>query len=220
MKNKTHNYFEKEYSDFDASYKGGSKIKDVVRILSFFINRKAIQGRLEALLELIGDNINNVKVLEVGCGPGIYSIRLAKKGAEVTSIDYSHGMINTAKKNARDENVNINFIEDDFLQHDFNSHYEYVFATGVIEYIKKNQQETFILKMTELSTNYVIVSFPKMYTLHALVRWLWLRFFKGVNITLFTNRGIEKLARSCMLVEIERIDIGILNVIKFKKIIG
>ena len=42
--------------------------------------------------------LENKKVLDVCCGTGRFSIELAKKGAIVTSVDFSHGMINILKK--------------------------------------------------------------------------------------------------------------------------
>jgi ubiquinone/menaquinone biosynthesis C-methylase UbiE len=37
-------------------------------------------------------------VLEVGCGPGVFSQRLAKQSLSVTGVDYSHAMIASAKR--------------------------------------------------------------------------------------------------------------------------
>lgn len=39
-------------------------------------------------------------VLDVGCGPGFFSILLAKMGYEVTAIDYTENMLGEARKNA------------------------------------------------------------------------------------------------------------------------
>ena len=53
-----------------------------------------------AMLGLIGD-VKGKTVLDTGCGPGFYSILLAKRHAKVTGIDISEEMIRLAKKNAQ-----------------------------------------------------------------------------------------------------------------------
>lgn len=218
MNNKTQDYFEKEFSDFEASYNEGKGIKDFIRRLAYSFNKDAIKGRLNALLTLVGDQKNNSSILEVGCGPGVYSIELAIKGAKVTGLDYSQGMIEVAKKSALNRGVRINFILADFMEWNSNSTYDYVFATGVIEYVDKKFQQDFLKKMTDLSNHFVILSFPKKYVLHAILRWIWLTLFKKVHVSFFSNKEISYLATQSGLREIERIDVGILWVIKFKKI--
>lgn len=44
----------------------------------------------------------HLKVLDVGTGPGFYAIILAKRGCNVTAVDYSEGMLEEAKRNAGD----------------------------------------------------------------------------------------------------------------------
>ena len=53
-------------------------------------------------LKLIHDYADGkqLKVLDIGCGPGLFSIILGKAGHNVTAIDYSDGMLEKAKKNA------------------------------------------------------------------------------------------------------------------------
>lgn len=67
---------------------------------------------MPAMLNLIGD-VEGKTVLDAGCGPGQYSILLAKKGAEVTGIDISERMIGLAKKNAEKALVNCRFFVGD-----------------------------------------------------------------------------------------------------------
>ncbi|MEJ2250824.1 MAG: methyltransferase domain-containing protein [Candidatus Lokiarchaeota archaeon] len=61
--------------------------------------------------EWILENVNSTDaVLEVGCGPGTLSYRMAKKGAKVQAIDKSEEMISQAKKTYLEkEAISINF---------------------------------------------------------------------------------------------------------------
>ncbi|MFW6029208.1 MAG: class I SAM-dependent methyltransferase [Halanaerobiales bacterium] len=56
----------------------------------------------------LGEYIKNTsKILDVGGGPGRYSIHLARQRHEVTLLDLSSGNIHLAREKARDANVNI-----------------------------------------------------------------------------------------------------------------
>ncbi len=48
-------------------------------------------------------------VLDVGCGPGFYSLIFGSKGLNVIGIDYSDKMVEKAVKNAKDRGVNAKF---------------------------------------------------------------------------------------------------------------
>ena len=54
-------------------------------------------------LKLIEDHRpkgKSLNVLDIGCGPGFFSILMAEKGHHVTAIDYSDKMLENARKNA------------------------------------------------------------------------------------------------------------------------
>lgn len=54
-----------------------------------------------------------IKVLDIGTGPGFFAIILAKAGYQVTAIDYTKAMLLQAKKNAKDYSKEISFYEMD-----------------------------------------------------------------------------------------------------------
>lgn len=58
-------------------------------------------------------------VLDVGCGPGFFSVLLAKLGYEVTAIDYTENMLAEARKNAAHYGVKIDFRQMDAQNLDF-----------------------------------------------------------------------------------------------------
>ncbi len=58
-------------------------------------------------------------VLDVGCGPGFFSVLLARLGYEVTAVDYTENMLEEARKNAAHYGVDIDFRQMDAQNLDF-----------------------------------------------------------------------------------------------------
>jgi 2-polyprenyl-3-methyl-5-hydroxy-6-metoxy-1,4-benzoquinol methylase len=56
------------------------------------------------------------KVADFGCGPGLYATRLAKKGANVTAIDFSKRSIQYAQDVAAREQLSIHYIHHNYLE--------------------------------------------------------------------------------------------------------
>lgn len=54
-----------------------------------------------AMLELLGD-IRGLRVLDAGCGPGLYAEQLVARGAEVVGVDQSPTMIDLARARVAD----------------------------------------------------------------------------------------------------------------------
>lgn len=52
-------------------------------------------------------------ILDVGCGTGRHSIELARRGFQVTGIDFSEGMLGEARRKAGDARVSVEFIQAD-----------------------------------------------------------------------------------------------------------
>lgn len=87
-------------------------------------------------------------VLEVGCGDGLNSIFLYKKGCNVDAIDISDFAIDIAKKRYRD----INYICDDFISTDkLQKKYDLIFDKGCFH--GTANQIGFIKKISSLLSN-------------------------------------------------------------------
>lgn len=52
----------------------------------------------------------SLKILDVGCGTGRHSIELTKRGYNITGIDLSDSMLKKAKEKAKENNLEINFM--------------------------------------------------------------------------------------------------------------
>ncbi|MBT3274173.1 MAG: class I SAM-dependent methyltransferase [Spirochaetales bacterium] len=55
------------------------------------------------------------RLLDLGCGPGLYAAEFSRNGFDVTGIDYSSVSINYAKEQAREHGDIISYIHDDYV---------------------------------------------------------------------------------------------------------
>jgi ubiquinone/menaquinone biosynthesis C-methylase UbiE len=58
-----------------------------------------------ALVEQLLGNVGGLEVLDLGCGTGRHAISMARRGADVTAIDFSERMLARAKQKYGDANV-------------------------------------------------------------------------------------------------------------------
>lgn len=65
-------------------------------------------------------------IADFGCGPGLYSARLAKRRANVTGIDFSGRSIEYAKAVAAREQLNISYVEQNYLDFETQDRFDLV----------------------------------------------------------------------------------------------
>ena len=93
------------------------------QMLSFHLNEKVdISSRNAAFIdrsvEWIAPRFNvgaGTKIADFGCGPGLYTTRLAKKQADVTGIDFSKRSIEYAEGISEKKGLSIRYIHQNYL---------------------------------------------------------------------------------------------------------
>jgi len=134
--NKTSEFFNRYAHDFSDIYGNKNTFPN-----SFINNcfRKAMKYRYSKSVNSCYP-IEGKSVLDVGCGPGHYSVELAKRGAKyILGIDFSEEMINLAmekSKLAQVENRCV-FVFGDFLECDITEKFDYSIVMGFMDYVEK-----------------------------------------------------------------------------------
>ncbi|MBV1951529.1 MAG: bifunctional 2-polyprenyl-6-hydroxyphenol methylase/3-demethylubiquinol 3-O-methyltransferase UbiG [Cycloclasticus sp.] len=90
-------------------------------------------------LELVNKtcSLSNKKVLDVGCGGGIFSESMAAIGADVTAIDLGKELIDIADLHSLDSGVNVNYqcISVEGLAEQHNSTFDVVTCMEMLEHV-------------------------------------------------------------------------------------
>ncbi len=88
------------------------------------------------------------KVLDLGCGPGLYAVKLAAEGIKVTGIDISERSLNYAIAQARKYGLDIEFRRLNFLDLDYNGEFDAAFqAFGEIGTLSDEQRDALLAKI-------------------------------------------------------------------------
>jgi SAM-dependent methyltransferase len=92
------------------------------------------------------------KIMVAGCGKGYDSVAAAKKGYDVTAVDFSVEAISFAKLLAGKENVKINFLVQDLFQPDaqFFNYFDYVYEYVTYCSINPSRRKEFAEKISSV----------------------------------------------------------------------
>jgi SAM-dependent methyltransferase len=104
------------------------------QMLSFHLNEAIdVSSRnaefINRSVEWIASEFNikmGFKIADFGCGPGLYATRLAKRGANVTGIDFSERSIEYAKDVAVRERLNISYVKQNYLEFETEDRFDLV----------------------------------------------------------------------------------------------
>jgi len=131
-------------------------------------------------------------VLDVGCGPGHYSITLAQRGASrVVGIDFAEGMLQLATEHAKKVGVadRCKFMVADFYRYAPDEIFDYVVAMGFMDYMP--DPEKVVAKVLSLTRNKAFFSFP---VAGGILGWQRkLRYQKRCDLFLYTQEQLNQL---------------------------
>jgi 2-polyprenyl-3-methyl-5-hydroxy-6-metoxy-1,4-benzoquinol methylase len=155
--NRTSQFFDSYARDFNAIY--GNSNTFVNRLINRHF-RASMRLRYEKTIQGCSP-IAGKSVLDIGCGPGHYSVTLAKNGAaEVFGIDFADEMIGLASENAQRAGVGkrCHFARRDFLVDPIDNKYDYTIAMGFMDYMADPRKT--IEKVLSVTKSKAFFSFP------------------------------------------------------------
>lgn len=109
--------------------------------------------------------INSGKLLILGSGYGYDAVEAAKTGFEVTAVDFSTFAVSFAKKLAKKENANVDFIQNDFfnLEVDHSDGFDAVFdyvTYCAINPARREEYAKLIKKLLKCGGVFIALWFP------------------------------------------------------------
>ena len=110
---------------------------------------------IEKAIEIAKNENKNIKILDIGTGSGAIAISLAKylENVKVTATDISKEALKIAQRNAKESQVEIDFIESDLFENLKNQQFDIIVSnppyieTNVIPILKKEVQNEPIIAL-------------------------------------------------------------------------
>ena len=131
---RTSQFFDSYAHDFNAIY--GNSNTFLNRLINRHL-RSSMRMRYEKTIQGCSP-IEGKSVLDIGCGPGHYSVALANYGAgRVLGLDFADEMIAIANQQARSAGVGnrCHFARRDFLADSIDGKFDYTIAMGFMDYM-------------------------------------------------------------------------------------
>ena len=124
----------------------------------------------ETLLEC-GD-VSGQRVLDIGCGSGLFSVSLAQRGATVVGLDFAPHMLELARQRAASQGVAecCTFVEADFMTYPLREPFDITLAIGVFDYVAR--PEPMLARMRTATRGKAIATFPMRWTYRMPIRKL------------------------------------------------
>ena len=120
--------FDRMYAAGTAPWDSGMVSQELVRV----IEAGRFRGR---------------SVLEMGCGTGTNAIELARRGFQVTAIDWAVRAVRRAREKARSAGVTIDFRVGDIVRTELEGPYDLLFDRGLYHGIRRYDLEGFLARL-------------------------------------------------------------------------
>jgi 2-polyprenyl-3-methyl-5-hydroxy-6-metoxy-1,4-benzoquinol methylase len=183
--------FEWDAQNFAAIYGDESTVSRLFNR----VFRKAVFVRYDVTMRESGD-VSGKSIVDIGCGSGIYSIELARRGARrVVGLDFSAPMLDIARASARKAGVaTTEFVQDEFLAHDFETEkFDVSIAMGVYDYLE--HPAPYLAKMSSITRGTLLASFPRFSPLRGTARRLRYRLTRRGDVYYYRADDVDRLAR-------------------------
>ena len=127
-----------------------------ITMLPFYINGYALFGKI---LDRVLNGRRFDKILDIGCGPGVQTVRLARHGDVVVGVDIADDLLAVAKERCRDY-AHVQFIKEDARALSFESAaFDAVFSYGdVLSHIVEGY-ELALAEMSRVAKPGALVTF-------------------------------------------------------------
>jgi ubiquinone/menaquinone biosynthesis C-methylase UbiE len=115
------------------------------------LTRQDIWELRKGFFEHHWSEINGMKVLEVGSGPGHDSLSLARRGAAITAVDYSVNALTLAQKYYGEQGLSITTVCCDAMYLPYRpGSFDFVFNAGVLEHFDDDSLERVLHEMVRV----------------------------------------------------------------------
>lgn len=200
---RTASFFDRYAPDFGAIYGNQDRFPESLLNRVF---RRSMRLRFEKTLAGCHP-LEGRTVIDVGCGPGHYSVALARLGAaHVVGVDFAPGMLSLAAEQASAAGVadRCEFVQADFLEQPEQQQFDYAVVMGVMDYVA--DPAAFMAKVLRLTRGRAFFSFPVAGGLLAWQRQL--RYRHRCRLFLYSESRLRELLLGLAPAygEIERID--------------
>lgn len=158
MSERTSEFFDRYAVGFDAIY--GNDNRAFERVINRLF-RRAMVVRYEKSLAGC-QPIEGRSVIDIGCGPGHYSVALARAGAaKVLGLDFAPGMLKLAHDSAARHGVaqRCSFVLGDFLTYPIPERFDYAIVMGFMDYVR--EPRPVIDRVLDVIRTRAFFSFPK-----------------------------------------------------------
>jgi len=175
-------------SDFDAIYTGNKG--PIGRGLDRWLRRDIYQRYEWVMREAGPADLRGMKICDIGCGSGRFVASLAKRGAQVTGVDFAPDMLKLSAELVKKEGVadRCKFVLSDALNWKTDEKFDLVIAIGFWDYVADPLPTLKVIRSLTKTT--FLSAWPRAGTLRAGIRKVRLK-ADGCPVYFFTLPQVE-----------------------------